>query len=125
MSERIFDLEDRLVEFSSRIIDVVEAIPSTRAGNYISGQVIRSGLAPCLLYGEAQAAESREDFVHKMKVVLKELKETRVCIKLIKKKEMIKPTSRLDELSRETEQLIAITAKSIDTAKMNLKRSKQ
>jgi four helix bundle protein len=125
MSEKTFDLEDRLVEFSSRIINVVEAIPNSRAGNYVSSQVIRSGLAPCLLYGEAQAAESREDFIHKMKVVLKELKETRVSLKLIKKTELIKPVARLNQLSNEIEQLIAITAKSIDTARINLKRSKE
>ncbi len=76
MSEKIFDLEDRLVEFSCLIIELVEVLPPTRAGNYIAGQLIRCGLAPALLYGEAQSAESRMDFVHKMKIVLKELKET-------------------------------------------------
>ena len=83
MPEKIFDLEDRLVEFSCKIIELVEALPNSRAGNYIAGQLIRCGLAPALLYGEAQSAESRMDFVHKMKIVLKELKETRVCIKVI------------------------------------------
>ena len=53
MNERVFDLEDRLVDFSSRIVDVVEALPNSRAGNYIAGQLIRCGLAPSLLYGEA------------------------------------------------------------------------
>ena len=125
MAERKFDLEDRLVEFASRIVDVVEALPKTRAGNYISGQLIRCDLAASLLYGEAQSAESREDFVHKMKIIIKELKETRVCIKLIRIKEMIRPVSRLDSLFRECEELIAIIAKSIDTAKKNIARSKQ
>ncbi len=100
MPERIYDLEDRLVEFASRIIDVVEALPNTRAGNYIAGQLVRCGLAPALLYGEAQSAESRDDFIHKMKIILKELKESRVCIKLITKKQMIKPVNRLDRLRR-------------------------
>lgn len=84
--DRKYDIEDRLVDFSARVIDIVEALPKTRAGNYIAGQLIRCGLAPVLLYGEAQGAESRDDFIHKMKVVLKELKETRVCLKIIIRK---------------------------------------
>ncbi len=108
MSEKIFDLEDRLVEFSCRIIEVVEAHPAIRAGNYIAEQLIRCGLAPALLYGEAQSAESRMDFVHKMKIVLKELKETRVCLKIITKVELIKPADRLNNIKSETEQLISI-----------------
>lgn len=119
-----FDLEDRLIGFSSRIIDVVEALPSTRAGNYIAAQLIRCGLAPSLMYGEAQAAESREDFVHKMKVLLKELKETRVCLKLIIIKEMIKPVEKLHPLQKENEELIAIIAKSVETAKGNMQKKK-
>jgi len=64
MTARKFDPEDRLVELASRIVDMVEALPKTRAGNYIAGQLIRCGLASALLYGEAQSAESREDFIH-------------------------------------------------------------
>jgi len=119
MNEKKFDLEDRLVDFSARIVDVVEALPATRAGNYIAGQLIRCGLAPSLLYGEAQGAESRDDFIHKMKIVVKELKETRVCMKLIRKKEMIKPAERLEPVFRENEELIAIISKSIETARKN------
>jgi four helix bundle protein len=119
MSKRVYDLEDRLIDFASRVIDVVEKLPGTRAGNYIAGQLVRCGLAPPLLYGEAQAAESPDDFIHMMKVVLKELKETRVCLKLIIKKEMIKPTARLEGLLNECEQLIKIVAASIETAKKN------
>jgi four helix bundle protein len=122
MSEKKFDLEDRLVEFSGRVIDVVESLPKTRAGNYIAGQLVRCGLAPALLYGEAQSAESREDFVHKMKIILKELKESRVCLKIILHKQLIKPISRLDSLYEECEELIAIAAKSINTAKKNIKK---
>ena len=123
MSEKTYDLEDRLVNFSSRIIDIVEALPNTRAGNYIAGQLIRCGLAPALLYGEAQSAESRDDFIHKMKIVVKELKESRVCLKLIRKKEMIKPIIKLDNIFKETGELIAIISKSIDTAKKNNQKS--
>jgi four helix bundle protein len=122
MGGKVYDLEDRLVKFTGRIVDVVEALPKTRAGNYIAGQLIRCGMAPSLLYGEAQGAESREDFVHKMKIILKELKETRVCLKLIKEKQMIKPISRLNEIHKECEELIAISAKSIETAKRNISK---
>ena len=124
MTERVYDLEDRLVEFASRIVDVVEALPNTRAGNYIAGQLVRCGLAPALLYGEAQGAESRDDFIHKMKIMLKELKETRVCLKLIIKKEMIKPVNRLDEVKNECEELIKIVSKSIETARKNNKKTR-
>ena len=125
MSEKVYDLEDRFVEFASRIIDVVESLPNTRAGNYIAGQLVRCGLAPALLYGEAQSAESRDDFIHKMKIILKELKESRVCLKLIIKKQMIKPVSRLNDLKNECEELIKIISKSIDTAKKNNKKVRQ
>ncbi len=119
MPAKVFDLEDRMVGFSSRIVDVVETLPDSRAGNYIAGQLIRCGLAPALLYGEAQSAESRDDFIHKMKVVLKELKETRVCLKLINKREMITPVSRMENITKENEELVAIVSKSIDTANKN------
>src|SRR5690606_29646239 len=119
MVPRNYDLEDRLVEFSSQIIDVVESLPSSRAGNYIAGQLIRCGLAPALLYGEAQSAESRDDFIHKIKIGLKELKEARVSLKLIRKREMIKPIHLLDSVAKENEELIAILSKSIETAKRN------
>lgn len=122
MAKRVYDLEERLVEFAARVVEVVEALPSTRAGNYIAGQLIRCGLAPALLYGEAQAAESPDDFVHKMKIILKELKESRVCLKLIIRKEMIKPIARLDGLRNECDQLIKIIAASIETAKKNKKK---
>ena len=121
MSDKVYDLEDRFVEFASRIIDVVEFLPNTR-GNYIAGQLVRCGLAPALLYGEAQSAESRDDFIHKMKIILKELKESRVCLKLIIRKQMIKPVNRLNDLKNECEELIKIISKSIDTAKKNNKK---
>ena len=75
MDNKKFDLEDRFVEFTCKMIDVVEALPSTRTGNYIAGQLIRSCHSPTFNYGEVQAAESRNDFIHKMGIVLKELKE--------------------------------------------------
>ena len=119
MDNRKYDLEDRLVEYSCRMIDVVDALPNTRAGNYIAGQLIKSCMSPTFNYGEVQGAESRNDFVHKMGVVLKELKECRSALKVIRKKEMIKPVTKLDGIYKETEELVAIMAKSVETAKKN------
>jgi four helix bundle protein len=121
MQNRKYDLEDRLVDYTCRMIDVVEALPNTRAGNYIAGQLIRSCHSPTFNYAEAQAAESPKDFIHKMGVVLKELKECRTALKIIIKKELINPTKKLDSIYKETEELIAITAKSIATSKKNNK----
>jgi four helix bundle protein len=100
MEEKKYDLEDRLIEYSCRMIDVVEALPSTRAGNYIAGQLIKCCLSPAFNYGEVQAAESRNDFIHKLGVVLKELKECRSALKIIRRKEMIKPARRIEKISK-------------------------
>ena len=114
MYDRKYDLEDRLVKYSCRMIDVVEALPNTRAGSYIAGQLIKSCISPTFNYGEVQGAESRKDFVHKLGIVLKELKECRSALKIIIKKELIKPL-KLNGVYKETEELIAIMAKSITT----------
>jgi four helix bundle protein len=119
-----YNLENRLVEFTCRMIDVVEALPNNRAGNYIAGQLIRSCHSPTFNYGEAQAAESPDDFIHKMRVILKELKECRTALKVIIKKEMIKPVKKLDGIYKETEELIAIVGKSISTALANKNKKK-
>ena len=73
---RIFDLEERLIDFAVRIIRIVESLPKTKVANHIAGQLVRCGTSPAPNYGEAQSAESRSDFIHKMKVALKELRET-------------------------------------------------
>src|SRR6185436_13219990 len=119
MENKKYDLEDRLVEYGCRMIDVVEALPSTRAGNYIAGQLIKSCISPAFNYGEVQGAESRNDFINKLGVVLKELKECRTALKIIRKKQLIKPVKRTDDLFKETEELIAIIAKSIETVEKN------
>ena len=77
---RTFDLEDRLIDYTIRIIRTAESLPKTKVGNHIAGQLIRCGTSPAPNYGEAQSAESRSDFIHKMKVCLKELRETRVWL---------------------------------------------
>jgi four helix bundle protein len=112
-----FDLEDRLIDFAVRIIRIAEALPKTRVGNHISGQIVRCGTSPAPNYGEAQGAESRADFIHKMKICLKELRETKVWLRMMGKANLIKPISKLDSLTDENNQLISIFVTSIKTAK--------
>ncbi len=76
MNEQKYDLEERLLEYSVSIIKLVENLPNTRAGNHVAGQLLRSGTSPYPNHGEAQAAESTKDFIHKMRVCLKELRES-------------------------------------------------
>ena len=103
-----FDLEDRLLDFSVRIIRLVDALPNTRAANHIAGQLLRCGTSPYGNHGEVEAAESRKDFVHKLKICLKELKETRRWLRLIAKSGML-PKPKITALLSETEELIKIS----------------
>lgn len=114
-----FDLEDRLLEFASMIIDLSESLPATRAGNHIAGPVLRSGTAPFPNHGEAEAAESRDDFIHKLKICLKELRETRRWARLIKRKTWVKNDTTILFVLGESEELIRIFHSSIQTAKRN------
>jgi four helix bundle protein len=115
-----FDLEDRLLDFSARIIRLVDALPNTRASNHIAGQLLRCGTSPYGNHGEVEAAESRKDFVHKLKVCLKELKETRRWLRLIAKSAML-PGPKIAAILNETEELIKIFFSSIRTAERNAK----
>ncbi len=112
-----FDLQDRLVDYAARIIKLSEQLPESKTGRHIAGQILRSGTSPAPNYAEAQSAESTKDFIHKLKISLKELRETEVWIKILIKAELIK-SSLLEPLLKETDELIAIFFKSIDTAKM-------
>jgi len=115
-----FDLEDRLLEFSVRIIRLVDSLPNTRAANHIAGQLLRCGTSPYGNHGEVEAAESRKDFVHKLKVCLKELKETRRWLRLLAKSSML-PETKMHPILNETEELIRIFFSSIRTAERNAK----
>lgn len=117
-AEHKYDLEDRLVEHASIMIELTEALPNSRAGNHVAGQLLRSGTSAAPNYGEAQAAESRKDFIHKMGICLKELRESRIWLRIIDRRSMVKRalwTSAMDE----TEELIRIFKSSIATAKRN------
>jgi four helix bundle protein len=111
-----FDLEDRLVDFTIMVMDIVEMLPNTKAGNTLGNQLIRCCVSPALNYGEAQAAESRSDFIHKMKVVHKELKEVRVCMKIIQRRPLIADETVTNKVMKEVQELIQIFGKSIQTA---------
>jgi four helix bundle protein len=117
-----FDLEERLIKFALSIIEISEKLPNTTAGRHFSGQLLRSGTSPAFNYAEAQSAESRKDFIHKMKVSLKELRETFVCLKIIKRKPLIRETELLNETLDENDQLISIFVKSIATARKNMSK---
>ena len=110
-----YDLEARLLEYSARIIRLVERLPNTRAGNHIAGQLLRSGTSPLPNHGEAQAAESAKDFVHKLKVCLKELRESWRWLLLIQRVPLLRPRL-VDPLVKETDELIRIFVSSIQTA---------
>ncbi|MBL0199093.1 MAG: four helix bundle protein [Chitinophagaceae bacterium] len=116
--ERKYDLDERLISFADMIIDISEALPKSFAGNHIAGQLVRSGTAPALQYGEAQSAESRNDFIHKMKISAKELRETYNCLRIIHKRKWY-AGEKLSQVLDENNQLISIFVKSIETAQKN------
>ena len=118
-NQREFDLEDRLIDFAVMIIHLAESLPKTKTGNHIAGQIIRCATSPASNYGEAQAAESRNDFIHKMKISLKELRETKVWLQMILKANLIKALIKIDQLIDECNQLISIFVASVKTAKLN------
>jgi four helix bundle protein len=113
------ELEERLIEFASRIIYLVEKLPKgSAAAKHLGGQILRSGTSPALNYGEAQATESRDDFIHKMKVCLKELRETLVCLKLITRRKWF-AEAKLGPLLAENDELVSIFVASLKTASGN------
>jgi four helix bundle protein len=116
-----FDLEDRLLNFSARIIRLVDALPNTRAANHLAGQLLRCGTSPYGNHGEVEAAESRRDFVHKLRVCLKELKESRRWLRLLQKAGLV-PERKMVAILRETEELIKIFFASVRTAEKNAEK---
>lgn len=112
-----FQLQDRLIDFSVLAIDVVNGLISSKAGNHLGGQLVRSATSCPLNYGEAQSAESSKDFVHKMSIVLKELRETWVCLEIIRKAKLSPNSNQLQTISKENNELISIFVKSIETSK--------
>ena len=116
---RKHDLEDRLLAFAVEIVDLTESLPNTRAANHIAGQLLRSGTSPYGNHGESESAESRKDFIHKLKVCLKELRETRRWLRLLARLKKIKPPATLPTCLNVGEELIRIFVASIRTAERN------
>ena len=116
--ERKYDLDDRLIDFATRIIDLTEALPATAAGRHISNQLLRSGTSPAPNYAEAGASESRKDFIHKMGICLKELRESFVWLRIVKNKKMV-PANIVEPVLSETQELECIFKSSIKTARKN------
>lgn len=114
------DLEERLINFAVLIVEITETMPDTKAANHLAGQLLRSGTSPALNYGEAQSGESRKDFIHKIKIVLKELRETNICLKIIFRTKLYNPEDKIIAALSESTELIAIFVKSVETAQKNL-----
>lgn len=112
------ELSERLINFASRIGKVVDALPDSRMGRHIGGQLVRCGTSPAANYEEACAAESRADFIHKLGICLKELRESRTWIRLIIRTELL-PEHRMNELLDECDQLCNIIGQSVVTAREN------
>jgi len=117
-----FDLEERLIDFSVLIIEITKGMTNNYAANHLAKQLLRSGTSVSLNYGEAQSGESKKDFVHKMKIVLKELRETYICLKIIERTKLYKIQSNIEKAKQENNELISIFVKSIATAQTNMKR---
>jgi four helix bundle protein len=116
MEGKKYDIEERLIDFAVAVIFFVENLHDKKGSNHMGGQLLRSGVSPSLNYGEAKAAESKGDFIHKMKVCLKELRESYNCLRIIKKAKICKSDHQITALIIECNELISIFVKSIDTA---------
>src|SRR5690349_12568043 len=112
------ELSDRPLEFAVRVGKVVDALPDSRLGRHIAGQLVRCGTSPAPNYEEGCAAESRADFIHKLSVCLKELRESRCWIRMIIAADLM-PDARLSILLDECSQLTRIVGQSLVTAKSN------
>ena len=112
------ELEERLIDFAARVVKLCAALPQTDAGRHVANQLLRSATSPAANYAEARAAESRKDFIHKLKIALKEMNEASVWLQIIQRSEMM-PMKRLATLMAECTELCKIINASIQTTKMN------
>lgn len=125
VKERKYDINDRLIDFAVNIIKICESIGNSRAGVHMASQLLRSGTSPALNYGEAMSVESRNDFIHKLKIALKELRETKNIILIIQKANLSVNKDLMMLAIQECGELIAILVKSTDTAQKNKVNAKQ
>jgi four helix bundle protein len=120
-SKPLYDLEDRLLEFAANIVELTESLPNNRAGNHIAGQLLRCGTSSLSNHGEVEAAESRRDFLHKLRICLKELRETKRWLRLVGRTKKFETPANFNGCLNEVEQLIRIFVASIRTAERNAK----
>ena len=113
---RADELEERLIDFAVRIIKLSARLPRNPAGRHIAGQILRSGTSPAPNYGEARGGESPADFVHKLRIVLKELNETSIWLRIIERSELIR-RELLVEIINENTELCRIFTASLRTAR--------
>jgi four helix bundle protein len=118
------DLEERLINFAVLVIGIAEKMKKSYAGNDLSTQLIRSSTSSAQNYGEAESAESRKDFIHKMKVVLKELRECHVSLKIVQQSKLYDDENAIQSAVKESNELISIFVISIKTATKNLETEK-
>ena len=114
------ELEDRLIDFAVRIVKLSASLPRTPAGKHIAGQIMRSGTSPAPNYGEARGAESHADFIHKLRIVLKELNETSIWLRVIERSQLVKK-ELLTELIGENKELCKIFTTSLKTARKRIR----
>ena len=117
----VYDLEERLLEFAANIVELTESLPNTRAGNHIAGQLLRCGTSPLSNHGEVEAAASRRDFIHKLRICLKELRETKRWLRLVGRVKKLRSSAEFVSCLLEVEELIRIFVASISTAEKNAK----
>ena len=120
-SKRVYNLENRLLEFAAVIIELTESLPNTRVGNHVAGQLLRCGTSSLSNHGEVEAAESRGDFLHKLRICLKELRETKRWLRLVGRTRTLTTPTNLTACLNEVEELIRISVASIRTAERNAK----
>lgn len=108
MKEKKYEIEERLTDFAVELIAFIESLPNTKAAAHLGGQLLRSGTAPSLNYGEAKSAESRNDFLHKMKVCLKELRESYNALRILYRAKIYKSENQAKQLIDECNELISI-----------------
>jgi four helix bundle protein len=118
---RRYNLEERLLNFAVNVVELTESLPNTRAGNHIAGPVLRCGTSPLSNHGEVEAAESRKDFLHKLRICLKELRETKRWLRLVSRLKKLGEPANLPRRLNEVEELIRIFAASVKTAEKNAK----
>jgi len=115
------DISERLLNFGVRVLRLVQALPKNAAGRHVSGQFVRCGTSAGANYEEARGAESRADFIHKLGITWKETRESWYWLRLIHRSALVKP-ERVEELIQEADELSAILAKSLTTARRNVNK---